>query len=354
MNQNKRILYLDYLRILSIFSVCLLHAAAQKWSNVDIISADWKILNFYDSIVRWSVPVFVMISGALFLDHKKTFHLKSLYSKSILRIACAYTFWSMIYVSDRIMRGASLQYAVTVFIQGESHLWFVFMIIGLYVLVPLLRKITESKDLEQYFLIIGFIFAFLLPRIFDLLGVLPSTKDWFIIPPFKKAIGHIDFHFAAGHIYYFVLGHYLSTTSESKWLNRILYSFCLLSFFGIYTMTNWYSMLVGQASTKYYGNFTMFSLIISISVFLFGKNELSRFQPHGFLLKIIFHLSKCSFGIYLVHMLVMNKLNAWFNINVLSFSPIIGVPFITSIVFLVSYLISAFFNSIPFLNKYLV
>ena len=51
------------------FAVMILHVAASKWGETDVDSVEWCAMNFYDSIVRWVVPVFVMISGALFLKN---------------------------------------------------------------------------------------------------------------------------------------------------------------------------------------------------------------------------------------------------------------------------------------------
>lgn len=66
-NLTDRIVYYDFLRIISMFAVIVLHTAGERWSKVEVHSLAWNSFNFYDSIVRWAVPVFTMISGALFL-----------------------------------------------------------------------------------------------------------------------------------------------------------------------------------------------------------------------------------------------------------------------------------------------
>ena len=64
----KRETYFDCLRILATFAVMILHIASQYWYAVDAGTYEWKVFSFYDGMVRWAVPVFVMISGALFLS----------------------------------------------------------------------------------------------------------------------------------------------------------------------------------------------------------------------------------------------------------------------------------------------
>ena len=70
-NDKQRVIYLDYLRIAATFCVVVLHISGQNWYTTSVNSFEWNVLNFYDSIVRWVVPIFVMISGALFLDNEK-------------------------------------------------------------------------------------------------------------------------------------------------------------------------------------------------------------------------------------------------------------------------------------------
>lgn len=66
--QADRIMYLDYLRVFATFGVVILHVSAQNWYVADINSFEWLVFHFFDSVVRWGVPVFVMISGTLFLN----------------------------------------------------------------------------------------------------------------------------------------------------------------------------------------------------------------------------------------------------------------------------------------------
>lgn len=76
----------------------VLHISAQNWRVTDVISFEWNVFNFYDSIVRWAVPVFVMISGALFLSRE--YSIKKIYGKNILRILVAF-FWVIVLCFDR-------------------------------------------------------------------------------------------------------------------------------------------------------------------------------------------------------------------------------------------------------------
>ena len=126
-------------------------------------------MNFYDSIVRWGVPVFVMISGCLFLSGNST--LKKIYQKNIFRIARAFVFWSIVYTIyyyvDKVFilkKEVALTTVVAHIILGHYHLWFLYMITGIYMILPFLKRIASSKFLTKNFLILAFIFAIVIPQ----------------------------------------------------------------------------------------------------------------------------------------------------------------------------------------------
>ena len=67
----ERVWYLEYLRIIATVAVIVLHVAAQNFYGVGVESFAWKVFNCANGLVRWSVPIFLTISGALFLDNEK-------------------------------------------------------------------------------------------------------------------------------------------------------------------------------------------------------------------------------------------------------------------------------------------
>ena len=100
MEKNKNAefqLYIDILRIVACFSVIMLHTSAQPWYNLPVDSMGFKIANSYDALFRFGVPVFVMISGALFLVPGKKMDVRRLYRHNIFRLVILYIFWSCLY-----------------------------------------------------------------------------------------------------------------------------------------------------------------------------------------------------------------------------------------------------------------
>ena len=161
---SKRVIYFDILRVVAIFAVVAVHISAQHWLDVDVSSRAWFAFNLYCTTGKWSVPIFVMISGALFLGRDTT--IRTILKKNVLRMAGVFVFWSGCYaLISLIFRRSPLFDVFSQFITGHYHLWFLYMIVGLYLLIPLLRPIVQNETLTRYFLLLALVFTFLLPQL---------------------------------------------------------------------------------------------------------------------------------------------------------------------------------------------
>ena len=224
--KGKRIIYLDYLRIIATVAIIILHVAAENFYKRPVTSYEWNVFNFFDGIVRWGVPMFAMISGALFLDNSKPIKIKTLYTKNIVRIITAFAFWSLVYAifspDERLYWDgmSKLRYIAKNFVTGHFHMWFLFMIVGMYIIVPILRKITESEKITEYFLIVSFLFTFLIPALLKI----PALSY------ISKIYGKVTFHFTLGYSSYFVLGYYLMKKDFSKLWRYVIYVLGILGF----------------------------------------------------------------------------------------------------------------------------
>ena len=77
----KRVCYADSLRICAAFMVVLLHVSAQYWNVTAVSSNEWKTFNFYDSLARPAVPIFVMLSGMFLLEPQRKLSLQYIFVK---------------------------------------------------------------------------------------------------------------------------------------------------------------------------------------------------------------------------------------------------------------------------------
>lgn len=341
-----RVMYFDFLRIIAICAVVVLHVSAQNYSSAEVDTLEWQAFNFYDSIVRWGVPVFVMISGALFLDGEHS--IEKIYKKNITRIVVAFIFWSLIYaVNNMIYFHTGWMAALKQFLAGQGHMWFLFMIVGLYMIVPLVKPIVKSMELTKYFLLLSLLFTFVVPQAIKLISLKYSAAGSFVGSIWNK----VWFHFTLGYVCYFVCGYFLSKTDLGKNVKRTIYFLAICGFISTIVGTAWISVSQQKANVILYDNFGVNIMVEALGVFVFVKDKLGRKEVSLKTGKALALLSKYSFGAYLIHILVLDELARIFGINTLSFNPLLSVPVISAIVIVVSFAASAALNHIPLLKK---
>ncbi len=341
---SNRTVYIDYLRVFATFAVMFLHISGQNFRISDVNGFTWQVFNFFDGIVRWAVPVFVMISGSLFLS--RDVPIKKLYLKYILRLAVSYVVWSMIYAC---FESGSLLHRLSIAVKGHYHLWFIPMLIGLYMCIPVIKAIVKSDSLTKYYLGLALLFSFIIPELITLARDFGSGGVIVGANSVSKVISNMNLQLIACFPAYFILGYYMSKTDMSKHI-RVLYLLGLAGFFCTVLLTRLASLKIQNSNTNYYGNSTLNVCLEAVFVFTCFKYR----KKSGKLDALFKTLSKYSFGAYLVHALVIEQLNKCFGLNTLSFHPVLSVPCISALVFVISFGISAVLNRIPFVNKYMV
>ncbi|NOY73242.1 MAG: acyltransferase family protein, partial [Gammaproteobacteria bacterium] len=161
--------WLDNSRILAVYAVVVLHVSADVVLGNDVGTEYWWFGNVYDSIVRWCVPVFVMISGALLLDPNKQENLLTFYTKRCSRIFVPILCWSIFFLAWFCLKSVVKDNEVTSIellkrlLSGKPHyhMWFLYMILSLYLFTPFFRKIVAHSTKKEliFFIVIVFIMS---------------------------------------------------------------------------------------------------------------------------------------------------------------------------------------------------
>lgn len=353
--EKSRIRYLDYLRVLAAFAVILLHVSAQHWDTEGVRFRDRFLFAAYNSMAVWPVNMFVMLSGALFLDPERKVDTRTLYSKYILRIVTAFLFWSAVYALDKLLCGESRRDVLLAFLQGNFHLWYLPMAVAFYTLVPVVRKLTDSKKLTRYLLLLMLVWNFLLPDIAALLGVM-NRHSIPLAGLFEQSLryhlGTAQFPLSGVFLFYFVLGLYLHKNEVAVSKRAWIYALGIGSYLVKLLLCAYYLLVYGTADVPFSLNLS--GLAITASVFLFAKYALPELRLlNGKKSRAVMRsLTQCSFGIYLVHMLVREKLAVWFGLTTLSFRPMLSVPLLSILVMGISWAIVMALRRIPVIQKY--
>lgn len=282
---TERVAYLDLLRVIATFGVIFLHVAGTDYYT-PIMQYNWYIAVIGDSLVRWSVPIFVMISGVLFLNPHKNITIHGILTKYVPRLLTAYLFWYIIYVIKDTLIVSYYKRAFTFersFLVPEFHLWFLPMLMGVYLLIPFLRKIVVSEKLMRYALCIWFVY---ITVSFVLVYEIPQISQLF------------SKNLVLGYAGYFLLGYYLSKTITK----RQQAVFIFLGLFGIIVTiicSIAFSIQRGVVTEKFLDNLSPNVSMMAMSLFVLIKNNTPRIEKKT--KYFIEYVRKDLFGIYLVH-----------------------------------------------------
>ena len=337
--QTERLYYIDVLKSLAIIAVIVIHVSGSLFYMYSKIPLEWWMIgNIFDSSARWAVPVFFMCSGALLLKSREKISI--FLKKRIPKILIPLLFWSLVYfiwnhkLSFDISKSDIIAEMKKI-ISGPNvpHLWFLYSILGLYLITPILSSFVNNSDKNtiKYFLIIGLIGTSIYPAFIKIFGF---------------GIG-IPLNNVSGYIGYFILGYFLvEYPAEIKWHKYLIYGFGLAGLFTTIFGTWLIAFRTGAPDQYFYNYFNIAVVSMSIAVFVFVRDV--------FINKKIFSkqfavISKCSFGIYLVHMIILEVL-AIVGISSTLLHPAFGIPFTVLCLFSLCLLLICVLKKIKYIN----
>ncbi len=346
MNQREK--NYDYLRSLSCIAIVLAHVASSYWSVVDRGGSQFAVMSVYNAITRFAVPVFMMLSGAFLLEPSKGSDIKKC-TKRFGKFALNFYIWSAFYafqsVAFQLVTGKEVTKdawfsAGQRFLWGHYHMWFVLLVLGFYLLLPIVTKIAENKTVMEYFLILWVVTRYLAPAITNVVPKAGFLNTW---------IAKLDLNMLIGYLGYFILGYYIRKYGFGKKARLVLYISGGFSMLYIVLQTIMQSRLQDRYVEDYFSPSSFGILILSVAVFtLFANLKQKDTCP-----KFIEKTAQYSFVIYMVHPFFMEKLNL-LGITTIAFPCEISIPVLTIVIFGCSFLVGAILKKIPYINKILV
>ncbi len=345
--------FLDVARIFAVCLVVLAHVAARYVVEYESNTLGFFFGNLFDSISRTCVPVFVMISGALLLDENKRVTGKSML-KRIKNVALLLAFWSFAYVLfDSIFlplvkseKLPSVQEMIYNFFMGHIHLWYLYMVIGLYAITPFLRAFVkkENKSMVLVFLLLSTLGCFL-P------GLLSLFYGWF--PELSYAVQFInkfELDFFCGYAAYYVLGWYIVRIGFTNEQKIAVYIASGLALAGMFLAAQFIPAYGGESTAfrQAYANNGLLLFLYSAGVFTFLASLEGKLRPSEKTSKWLKAGSKLSFGVYVLHMMVLSAVY-----KVLGFIPLPPVTILAVWVVTTAVSFAACFvlSKIPFLKN---
>ena len=351
MENKQREWSLDFLRIVSCYLVILVHTSVYGWYDYSPRTLNWAVLNFYDTLGRPSLPIFIMISGSLFL-RKKHIDFRQLWLKSILHLGVIYVVWVLFYAvtNTGVQKSIADPAKVLELAFGPNpqfHLWYLRTLMNLYAIAPLLWVLVRAMDgrLVRYFLALFFVFGVLRKTVYEL----PFTPAWL-----HEQINLFMDMDLVEYSAYFMLGYILV---QPEALNRfsaktliIVYVIALTAGAGLNHLIAYIDNWPTQAL---YNNFSIPVATEAVCLFLLFRKKFSAVSLSAAAGSWVRRLSESTLFVYLIHMFVIQRLQIYGHIYTTNYNVLFSVPLFSLLVFALAAAVGMLLERIPVLNRIL-
>lgn len=306
---------LDILRGLSIIFVVVLHTMG-KYSTVitPYTGVNWWILTVLESIAKIAVPMFVMISGALLLDKAKNYaNASEFYKKRLAKIGVPLIFWSVFYYASLILfklKPLSVKGAIAdfLFLDMFYHLYFMYIILGLYMITPFLKVYINNVSIEEIKKTIYSLFTYSITAII-VLHIFPSKLSYWSV--FTVFIPFLP---------YYVAGYYLNSINIQYKVQSLAYLYVAVIILSLPTKFIAWNLANSTQNiwiSKYFSDALSINIVLlSILFFILFKQSknLLLFKNYPWIASHLREIAKYSFGIYLIHPIVIFILNKFITV----------------------------------------
>jgi surface polysaccharide O-acyltransferase-like enzyme len=342
--------YGEAMRAIALTMVVWIHVASIYIYGPSQSQPDWNWIsaNWLMAPMRPAVLLFVMLSGAVMLPpHKAHEPISVFLKKRVTRIFGPFLFWNLMFFGVRMWnRGEqiSLGQAGQAMIQGtvSMHFWYVYMLLGLYVITPMLRFYLQAAPRQNvaYTLVVLAIGTFLGPMV----------QHWF-----GSEAMLLRFWPWAGYLFFYLAGYYFHAVRLPRSLYWMLPVVMLILAAGTAQATYWLTLRAGKLDDTWYGSLTPSSINIAVMTlcsFLWLKQlPYDRWmQRWKWLRSTIKILSRNSFGIYLSHIIAIELLQSgrWgFTMTTFPGTAMTTIPLFTIVVMSLSLLAVQLIRLLP-------
>ena len=387
---EKRVVWVDWLRVAACFMVLLVHATEPFYlggeGSLILTEIDAYWASFFDSCVRACVPLFIVASS--YLQFPLHYSSGEFLRRRAVRVLVPFLLWSAVYALAWGEPAVNFKNLLLNFNYSAGHLWFVYMLVGVYLLMPLLSPWAErvsKRELQVYLAICAFT------------TLIPIIRDWYagggenltvicgvsglprqaLTPLWGEASWNTygTFYYLSGFIGYLLLGLYLRRfVGELSWKRTLAIALpCYLVGFavvfggflwrvfescdGVFPAAGLVEKAVWWETT--WCNDTIGVMLMTVAwLLLFKKIKCDG----GFYQKVLLPVSKASYGIYLLHLLILVPISGavreWLGVGAEGLLGVWTTPVeivVSGVLgFLCSAIVAVVLQKIPKVGKYIV
>ena len=384
---RKREVWIDWMRVAACFMVLLVHSTEPFYlggeGSLILTKSDAFWSSFFDSFVRACVPLFIVASS--YLQFPIHYSAGEFVRRRSVRILIPFLVWTVVYALVWGEPVENFRNLIFNFNYASGHLWFVYMLIGIYMIMPLLSPWAEKvgkRELQVYLAI--WVFTLFIPLIRDWVGGTmaftygPSGLPRQTLYPLWGETSWNSygiFYYISGFIGYLFLGLYLRKfVSELSWGKTLAiaipsYLAGFVVVFGgflrrVYESAEGVFPVGGLVEKAVWWETTWCNDTIGVALMTLAWILLFRkiTADGAFYKKVLLPVSKASYGMYLCHLLILVPICGWFRgwlgsgaEGILGFwtTP---VEIVVSAVcaFVVTAIVSVILQKIPKIGKYII
>lgn len=384
---RKREVWIDWMRVAACFMVLLVHSTEPFYlggeGSLILTKSDAFWSSFFDSFVRACVPLFIVASS--YLQFPIHYSAGEFVRRRSVRILIPFLVWTVVYALVWGEPVENFRNLIFNFNYASGHLWFVYMLIGIYMIMPLLSPWAEKvgkRELQVYLAI--WVFTLFIPLIRDWVGGTmaftygPSGLPRQTLYPLWGETSWNSygiFYYISGFIGYLFLGLYLRKfVGELSWGKTLAiaipsYLAGFVVVFGgflrrVYESAEGVFPVGGLVEKAVWWETTWCNDTIGVALMTLAWILLFRkiTADGAFYKKVLLPVSKASYGMYLCHLLILVPICGWFRgwlgsgaEGILGFwtTP---VEIVVSAVcaFVVTAIVSVILQKIPKIGKYII
>ncbi len=344
MSEEKRIASLCYLRITVTLGVIMLHVCSTLLNNPLLVPSGLTEAEarFHQGAIRlltWCVPCFLMISGSLLLREDRRVTVRDSVFKYARRVLLALLVFGIPFAlmmdihdargfSPAMLPDALLRVAAN---GSLAHLWYLYVILGIYLLLPAIKAVTDhcAQPCLDYLLLVLFLFNFILTTVARLTGLeiaftLPVTSCF---------------------LFYFILGHRLTRCAPGRTRSTPALLAGIAACAGVIIAAN----VTGFADPDVIADYASpVTALLSACIFcLFRKIDRAASGP-------VWTLDRLCFGVYLIHPLLIHLLYRALGVVPAGALYPLRTLAVTGLVAAAAYALSWVLMKIPPLRKYVL
>lgn len=297
---KNRIVYFDLLNIIACYGVIWLHCSGDAFTFR--LDKYWLMSLTIQVIAHWAVPIFFMLTGANLMNYREKYSTRIYFKRRLLRIFVPFLAWSTIYLIWKYKLGwvefSNWKQLLSLYLNNgiEGIFWFFYPLLAIYLSMPILAIFSDDKYKRtlHYLTILGIVAYSFMPLLPGLFGVSYTGE---LNPP---VIG--------GYMIYVLLGWIFKNENFSKRIRCLIYGAGIVGAICMFAGTIVLSLKSGVLNDVFWGYMTFPTLFMACAVFLLVKNCRWRIFENKMIQLVAQKLSASSFGIYLIHIMIINLL----------------------------------------------